>query len=220
MPVLRLQQPRPARRHRRGALPRRLSARASAFRFPYVRPGRHQHLLRRRHTLLDAPRYRVGDPRRHRGPLAFARRCGDHARSQSHKCRGRELRRLSIGRRQPAVARRAGARRPKPQGARPPAHGGRSAGRAGARQTPFRSRVVRPDLCARGTDGDCLGSGATPRARPCRRPPFALSAHHRGRHAVRGASCGRLAAHPGRRAGERALWPDPGALRGGGPPGL
>ena len=153
-------------------------------------------------------------------PLAFARRCRDHARSQPHQRRGRELRRLSIGRRQPAVARRAGARRPKPQGARPPAHGGRSAGRAGARQTPFRSRVVRPDLCARGTDGDCLGSGATPRARPCRRPPFALSAHHRGGHAVRGASCGRLAAHPRRRAGERALWPDPGALRGCGPAGL
>ena len=33
MPVLRLQQPRPARRHRRGALSRRLSARARAFRF-------------------------------------------------------------------------------------------------------------------------------------------------------------------------------------------
>ena len=100
-----------------------------------------------------------------------------------------------IGRRQSAVARRAGARRSKPQGARPPAHGGRSAGRARARQAPFRSRVVRPDLCARGADGDgAWRSGAQPRARPRRRSSLAVSAHHRGRHAVRRASCGRLAA--------------------------
>ena len=154
------------------------------------------------------------------GHWHIARRCGDHARSQSDERRGRELRRLSRGRRQSAVARRAGARRSKPEGARPPAHGRRSARRARARQAPFRPRVVRPDLCASGTDGDCLGSGATPRARPRRRPSLAVSAHHRGRHAVRRASCGRLAAHPRRRAGERALWPDPGALRGGGTAGL
>ena len=64
------------------------------------------------------------------------------------------------GRRQPAVARRAGARRSKPQIARPTAHGRRSAGRACARQAAFRARVVRSDLCAGRTDGDRVGSGA------------------------------------------------------------
>ncbi len=66
MPVLRLQLPCAPRRHRRGAVPRRLSRRACAFRGARARPHRHQHLLRRRHAVADAAAHGRGDPRGHR----------------------------------------------------------------------------------------------------------------------------------------------------------
>ena len=57
-----------------------------------------------------------------------ARRRG-HARSQPDQRRGDALSRLSRGRRQPRVARRAGARRSRARGTRPAAHGARGARR-------------------------------------------------------------------------------------------
>ena len=76
-----------------------------------------------------------------------ARRRG-HARSQSDQRRGDALSRLPRGRRQPRLARRAGARRCGAEGARPPAHGARGARRGRDRARDFRALFVRPDLCA------------------------------------------------------------------------
>ena len=72
-----------------------------------------------------------------------ARRRG-HARSQSDQRRGDALSRLSRGRRQPRLARRAGARRRRAEGARPAAH------RAARRSTRSRSRA-RPSSAIRST---------------------------------------------------------------------
>ena len=68
---------------------------------------------------LMQPADRAGDPRRHRQALEHrARRRGD-AGGQSDQRRGHALSRLSRGRRQPRVARRAGARRCGAERARP-----------------------------------------------------------------------------------------------------
>ena len=58
------------------------------------------------------------------------------------------LSRLSRGRRQPRLARRAGARRRLAEGARPHAHRARGARRGGDRAQRFPALLVRPDLCA------------------------------------------------------------------------
>ncbi len=102
-----------------------------------ARAGPHgvDHLLRRRHALADAARDRRGDPRRDRAALAVARRRRGHARSQSDQRRGDAFSRLSRGRRQPRLARRAGARRCGACGARPAAY------RATRRSTRSRSRA-------------------------------------------------------------------------------
>ncbi len=96
----------------------------------------------------------------------------------------------------------------------------RSARGARPRQAPFRPRVIRPDLCARGTDSSGVERRASPRGRPCGRPSLALSAHHRRWHAVRRAPRCRLVAHSRWRARGRALSHHPGAMRGGGLAGL
>ena len=84
-----------------------------------ARPHRVEHLLRRRHAVADAARHRRHDPRHHRQALDRAAECRGHARSQSDQRRGDALSRLSRGRRQPRLARRAGARRCVAERARP-----------------------------------------------------------------------------------------------------
>ena len=220
MPLLRLQLPCAPRRHRRSQVPHRLSHRAFAFRLACAGAARVEHLLRRGNAVADAVRERRRNHRRHRRALAHRIRCGDHARSQSHERRGRELRGLPRRRRQSPVARGSGARRSEPEGARPHAHSRRGARRAFARQASFRARVLRPDLCARGSDGSAVARGTPPRSRSRSRPSLALSAHHRGGDAVCRTPCSRLAAYSRRGACRRALFAHPGAVRGGGIAGL
>ena len=137
VPVLRLQQPCPPRRDRRGALccaPSQREIATTAARAPGR--DRVEHLPRRRHAVADAarrPSARSSTPSASTGRVAARRR--SHARSQSDQRRGDALSRLSRGRRQPRLARRAGARRRLAEGARPPAH------RAARRSTRSRSRA-------------------------------------------------------------------------------
>ena len=78
--------------------------------------------------------------------------CRGDAGSQSDQRRSHALPRLSRGRRQPRLARRAGARRCRAQGTWPPAHraGGARRGRRRARE--FRALLVRSHLCAPAPD--------------------------------------------------------------------
>ncbi len=135
-----------------------------AFRGAGAWPHRDQHLLRRRHAVADGRANRRRDPRRDRGAMDRRRRRRDHARGQSHQRRGDALRRLPRRRRQSRLARRAVARRREPQGARAQAYERRGARRARRRQGQFRARLVRPDLCADGTNGAGLARRACPRA--------------------------------------------------------
>ena len=104
--------PCPPRRHRRGALSRRLSHRARAFRVACAGTDRHQHLLRRRHAIADGGRRRS---RRSSTPSpAFGSSQPDAEITLEANPTSVEAERFAgyrIGRRQPPVARRAGARR-------------------------------------------------------------------------------------------------------------
>ena len=120
VPLLRLQQPCARGRHRRGALPARVPDASCGTGPSWHRAAqRGQHLLRRRHAIADVGRTRSA-------PILDAigaavdrrRRRRDHAGGQSVERRGRPLPRLSRGRRQPRLARRAVARRRRPARAR------------------------------------------------------------------------------------------------------
>jgi len=73
----------------------------------------------------------------HRGGVAGRGRRRDHARGEPDERRGDALCRLSVGRRQPGLARRAGAERRRSRPARAPAHGGRGARRRAHRGGEF-----------------------------------------------------------------------------------
>ena len=77
----------------------------------------------------------------------------------------------------------------------------------------FERVSLRSDLCAAGTDACRPGGASSPRARPCAGSPLALSAHHRGGHAVCRAPRRRRADAFPRRTGGSLLSPDPGAVR-------
>ena len=108
---------------------------------------------------LMKPRNRRRDPRRHRQALDRRARRRGHAGGQSDQRRGDALSRLSRRRRQPRLARRAGARRCVAEGARPAAHRAGSARRRGDRAQRLRALLVRPDLCA--PEPDARRCGAT-----------------------------------------------------------
>ena len=127
VPVLRLQQPRAPRGDRRGAVRARVRGRDRRHGGANGRPHGLDHLLRRRHALADAARDRGGDPRRHRAALDGRARRRSVARGESDERRGDALPRLSRGRRQPGVARRAGARRRGAEGTRTAAQRARGA---------------------------------------------------------------------------------------------
>ena len=104
-------------------------------------------LLRRRHAIADGAGHRRQHPGGDRGALERrSRRRGD-ARGQSDQRRGDAVPRLPGGRHQPRVARRAGHERPRPQGARPPAHRRRGHGGRRDRGVGLRALFLRPDLC-------------------------------------------------------------------------
>ena len=123
----------------------------------------------------------------------------DHAGGQPVLGRGVALPRLPRGRRQPRLARRAGAQRPRPQIPRPAAQcrGSADGDRPGARDLP--AAVLRPDLCAARPDAGSLGRRARTGDRPRGRSSVALPADHRGRHAVPCAACGEEIRDPRRR---------------------
>ncbi len=105
-------------------------------------------LLRRRHALADASADGAERHRRGRRELERRARRGDHAGGQSDQRRGRALPRLSRRRGQPPVDRRAGARRRRPEGARPAPRRRRS-GRGGQnRRVDLPALFLRLDLCA------------------------------------------------------------------------
>ena len=214
MPVLRFQQPRPPCRRRRGALRARFCRRDRRHRRARTRTDRLHHLLRRRHAVADAARDRRHDPRRDRAALACRSQRRGHARGQPDQRRSNPLSRISRGRRQPGVARGAGAGRRRAQAARTAAFGGRGARRRRGRAHDLRPLFVRPDLCTSGTDAAGVGGRAQTRARASGRASVALSAHHRAGHGLRLAARGRQARGAGRGSRSRALRYDPSGLRG------
>ncbi len=111
-----------------------------------ARPHRVLDLFRRRHAVPDA----AGDDCRraqfHRAAVACRARCRDHDRSQSDERRGRALSRLSHGRRQSRVARRAGARRSRACRTWAAAYGARGARCRRRRAHGVRPLFVRSDL--------------------------------------------------------------------------
>jgi hypothetical protein len=148
-----------------------------------------------------------------------ARLRGD-AGGQPDQRRGGALPRLPRRRRQPRLARRPGPRRRRPQEPRAHPFGRRGAARGRRRPPALRPLFLRPDLCPPGQTEARMGGRAPPRDRGSRRASVALPADHRARHDVRGAAQGRQARHARRRDGPRALRPDAGGLRRGGPAGL
>ena len=152
------------------------------------------HLLRRRHAEPDGP----GHGRRpDRGcasacsiPAPISRSRSRPTRPASRRAKLRAFRdagvnRVSLGIQSldPAALRLLGREHSAPQ-----AH---SRARTGAGDLP--ARVVRPDLRPAGPGHRGLAGRAGPGARPVRRPSLALPAHHRARHAVRGAASPRRA---------------------------
>ncbi len=125
---------------------------------------------------------------------SVAPRCRSHARSQSDQRRGDALSRLSRGRRQSRLARRAGARRCVAESTRPPAH------RAGSARRRRRSRAsiferYSFDLIYARPRPDRRRPGATNCKRAIsrsRRASLALSADHRA-GARRSSACTRPA---------------------------
>ncbi len=94
MPLLRLQQPRPARADRRAALRARLCRRNRGDRRAGAGPHRIHDFLRRRHALADAAGDHRRRARRRGAALADRARCRNHARSQPDERRGDALSRL------------------------------------------------------------------------------------------------------------------------------
>ncbi len=113
--------------------------------------------------------------------------------------------RISRSRRQPRLARRAGARRRGAEGTRTPAHGARSARRSCGRPFDLRPLLVRSDLCPAAANARCLGGGAQARDRGGRRASLALSIDHRTGHAILRAAQGRQADRARRRSRARSL---------------
>ncbi len=142
VPVLRLQQPRAPCAGGRSALHGRVPARDRACRRPHPRPRRHQRFPGRRHAVPDGPPNRRRAARRRRRRLDGRPGGRGHAGGQPDQRRGRALPRLPRRRRQPGLARRAGAERRRPAPARAHAHGGRGARRR-ARSRPRSSTVIR-----------------------------------------------------------------------------
>ena len=187
-----------------------------------ARAGPHgvEHLLRRRHAVADAAVVGAGDPRRNCKTLERRARRRGLARGQSDQRRCDALPRLSRGRRQSRLARRAGARRRIVERARPPAHGARSARRRRRRALDLRPLLVRSDLCAAAADAVGVGGRAQARHRRSGRASVALSIDHRAGHAVLRPAQGRQADHSRRRSRARSLRPDAGGLRRCRPAGL
>ena len=223
VPLLRLQQPCPPRRHRRGAVPRRLSHASSTI-SPRLHPGG-------RVTSIffggGTPSLMAAGDRRARSSTpspaldAWSRDAEITLEANPTSVEAERFARLPRRRRQPAVARRAGARRCEPQGPRPQHTVARGACSARAGQAPFRPRLVRPDLRARRPDGARLGSGTQPArlAMPPTTSRSTSSPSRRARRSPRAMRAGTLHM-PNGDSGARALSADPGAVRGGGPAGL
>ena len=99
VPLLRLQQPCPPCRHRRGALRARLRGRDRRDRRARARPHGLDHLLRRRHAVADAAGDRRRDPRRDRRSTGRSR---PMSRSRSKPIRPASRRRASAAIARPA----------------------------------------------------------------------------------------------------------------------
>ena len=223
VPLLRLQQPCPARRRRPGGFRGRARQRSCAT-WRRARPsaGRDERLLRRRHALPDAPGHggddTAGDPRPldGRGRSLRSRSRPTRRRPRPENFRGYRsagVNRLSLGVQSlndvDLSASSAGCtahRKPWPRSrwrARP------SPASPSISSTPAPARPIR-----------AWTRGAAGRDRLCCRPPLALPAHHRGRDALHGAAEGRAAEGPGLRRGARALRRDAGDRHAGRPAGL
>ena len=137
--------------------------------------------------------------------LARRGRRRSHAGSQSHQRRGDAVWRLSRSRRQPGVARRAGAGRCLAEGAGTAAHRARGAGCGRDRARRLRPLFVRPDLCPPRPDPADVGRRIEARDLGSRRASVALSAHDRGRHAVLRPACRGQTEDAGRSDRARAL---------------
>ena len=189
MSVLRFQQPCAPRADRRGTLRARLRPRDRNHGGAHARPRGVVDLSRRRHAIVDAAAYGRRHSRCDRQALARRRRRRGHAGGQSHQRRGHALSRLSRGRRQPGVARRAGARRRIAEGTGTPAYRARSAGCGCDCAHGFRAIFVRSDLRPPRPDASDVGAGAKAGDLGSGRTSVALSTYHRTGDAVLRAAC-------------------------------
>ncbi|MCY1240505.1 hypothetical protein D9M72_533580 [compost metagenome] len=137
--------------------------------------------------------------------MACARWHRDHHGSQPFECRGDALPRLSCCWRQPRLARRPGAERPRPQipGAAAQCRRRAEGDPAGARDLP--AHVLRPDLCPPEPDGRRVGARVEGGRLLRGRSPVALPADNRRGHALLRPAQGRKAHRSGRRTIGRAL---------------
>ena len=162
---------------------------------------------------LMRPAHRRRDPRRRRRGLERRARGRDHPRGEPDQCRGRALPRLPRRRRQPGLARRAGAddadlRRLGRLHSAP-----RRLPPCAVAAPTLRALLVRPDLRPPGPDPRGLGGGTRRGDRPCRRASVALPAHHRARHRLRAPACAPASSRSRTTRRRRALRPDAGDLR-------
>ena len=213
MSVLRFQQPCSPCADRRGTVFARLCPRNRNHCGAHSGPGSVIDFPGRRHALADAAADRRCHPRCDRPALARRTCCRSHAGSQSDQRRGDALCRLPRRRRQPGFARRAGAGRCVAERAGTAAHRARGArcGRDCAQRV--RSLFVRSDLRPSRSDAANVGGGVEARDLGSRRASVALSADHRGGHAVLRASRRRQIEDAGRGDGARAVRRHPGGLR-------
>ena len=193
VPLLRLQQPRPFRRHRRGALSRRVPARAGALGADWRRGPRFEHLLRRRHAIADGTGDGRRDPRADRALWSVEPDAEITLEANPVERRGRALPRLSRGGRQSRLARRAVARRRASAVSRPhsfvaEAKAAIEIARATFDRFSFDLIYARP-----GQTLDAWSDELRPGTRPRRPASVALSAHHRAGDAVRSAARARQA---------------------------
>ena len=182
--------------------------------------NRHVDLSRRRHAVADAAANRRRHPGFDRQALARRRQCRGDAGGQSDQRGSDAVSRLSRSRRQPRLARRAGARRRLAESAGTTAQRARSAGRGRDRAHRVRPLLVRPDLRPPRPDAADVGRRTEARDFGSRRTSVALPAHDRGRHAVLRPACGGQTEDAGRGGCPRALRRDAGSLRASRPAGL
>ena len=178
----------PARRRRRRsrvALRRRAGARPRAVAAVRLGPARPHRLHRRRHAEPVRAGIDRAAARRDPRPPAARARLRDHARGESRDVRARALPRLSRGRRDAPVDRRAELRRRQARRARPRPRRGAGARRGRRGAGGVRDLQPRPDVRAAGADARRVRGRPRRGARVRAAAPLGLPPDDRAEHLLR-----------------------------------